>query len=481
MHDFFIEIAKWLDPFFILYFSIIYLNYTVLIILGMFQVLKRSKEFKIEDYTPVLQSNTLPSITFIIPAYNESNRIITIIENVMHLTYRYKKIIVVNDGSTDKSIEQMKEKFQLIPIPKYYVESLPTKPILAIYQSKLNPELIVIDKVNGTKYDAMNAGLNACVDTHFVGMDADTYLDDIGFNALIRPVLESPNTIAVGATVRIMNGATLEFNRISTDRFSQNFITSMQTIEYLRTFIMRQGLDHIGGNFCLSGAFSIFIKNAVMKAGGYGPTITNDLELTLRLHRVFQEMSIPYNIKYVADPVAWTEGPSTVKSLRDQRVRWHRGTLESIWFHKKLFFNPKHKGFGLFSFPFLVFGEALEPVIELIAYLYIIVGIMVGVLNPWLVLLLLCITFGTIIIYTLLSLVVEEITFRKYSSNWGLFKMMAYGFLENFGFRQLTVYWRLLGIKEFFKTFSQINSYSKKINEEIVEIEKKRGGQNKYG
>lgn len=473
MHDFYVYISYWLDPFFLIYFSIINIVYTILLFFGSIKVYQRRKELRIEDFTHLLRSNSLPEISFLLPAYNEAHNIISVVSNLLGLSYRYKQIILINDGSTDNMFDLLKEQYHLIPIPRYYDEVIPTKTVRGVYRSTTHSELIVIDKENGEKYDALNAGLNACKDPYYISIDADTYIDNPGFEALIRPMLAYPKTIAIGASLRIRNGCTLNFNRISTDRFPLNFVTAMQSIEYLRAFLMRQGWDFIGGNYILSGAFSMFRTDAVKWAGGYAPTVADDLEITLRLNRMFKATQKPYIIKYLPDPVGWTEGPSTIKALSRQRFLWHRGTMEAAWFHRCFFFNFKYGRYGLFVYPFLIFGEILEPAVEALGYIYIIIGLWLGIINAYYLFLLLATIWGFVLIFSLCCLLIEELSFRKYPTLRSMSYLFLYSLLENFGFRQLTVLWRLRGIKGFFKRYHLIRIDSKNINAMVEGIYKK--------
>jgi len=473
IRDYFIHISTWLDPFFLWYFSFINIAYCILFIFGAIKVFGRKKELKNEDLNSILQSDSLPEISFLVPAYNESQDIITTIDNLLNLTYRYKQIIVINDGSTDNTFELLQNKYQLIQIPNHFKQVLPSKPVRGIYQSKLFQEIVVIDKENGEKYDALNAGLNICNNHYCITIDADTCIDDKDFEDLVIPMFTSPKTIAIGAGVRIRNGCTLDFNHISTNYFPNNYLTAMQAIEYLRTFLMRQGWNEIGGNWVISGAFAIFVTNVVVQSGGFAPTFANDLEIVIRLNRVMHETKTPYKIDYLSDPVAWTNGPQSLKALGNQRRLWQRGTLESIWFHKRIFCNPRYGSFGFFSYTFLILGEALEPLVELLAYTYIIVGLWLGVVSLSYVVLLLAIIWGFIFIFTLFCLLIEELSYQKYPSRRSLFLLIWYSLLENFGYRQLTVIWRLQGFFMFFKRFGSIRKDSKSINESIERLVKK--------
>jgi len=298
-------------------------------------------------------------------------------------------------------------------------------------------------------------------------VDADTFIDNNSFEALIRPFLSDSKIVAMGASVRIKNGCSIRSNKLSTEVFPQKFLPGVQAIEYLRAFLMREGWDYAGGNFCLSGAFACFVKEVVIKAGGFAPTFGNDLEIIVRLHRVLKETHTSYRILYLPDPVAWTVCPSTLKRLGLQRMLWHRGLMEAMWFHKSLFFNPKYKTFGLFVFPFMFFGEVLEPIVEVIGYLYILVGLILGIVHIQFILLFLCLTWGFTLICNLFCLIIEEFGFDRYTSFKSLIKLFACSLTENLGYRQLTLLWRLNGFRSFIKRFHQINQDSHKINQSL--------------
>lgn len=476
MYDFLISHYADLGPFFLIYFSIINLIYTIFFIFGTVGTFRRFKEVNAEDFTSILRSNSLPEITFIVPTYNDSSKIKATIENLNRITYRYKHVIVVNDGSTDDTFKVLFDQLQLKSIPIFFNQILPSKPIKGVYKSLLYPEIIVIDKENGEKFDALNAALNACQTAYFVLMDSDTYIEDSEFNALIRPIFSSPQTIVIGASIQIKDGCEVLWNRIETASFPKNFISAIQAIEYLRSFLMRAGWDLIGENYIISGAFGVFVKDVVIKAGGYGPTIANDLEIIFRLNRIMKATDTPYQIAYLPDPVAWTEVPKTWKELADQRMRWHRGLLECLWFHKTVIFNPKYGFQGLFVHPFLLFFEALEPLVEIVGYIYILVGWVLGIINPEFVFLFILITFVFVFIQTLFAVTVEEFSFRKYPSFKTLLTLFAYSLIECLGYRQLTLIWRAAGFFSFFKRYREIKADTERLNASVDQIVKNSKG-----
>lgn len=469
-HNSLVYFYRLMDPVFLFYFASINVVYLILLILGTIENYFRFKEITHEDVTSILSSNSLPEITLLVCAYNESLHMKPLIDNLHRLSYRYIKVVIVNDGSTDNTMQVLKDNLDLVLVPKYFTEKLPTMTIINVYRSKKYPEFTVVDKEHGTKYDTLNVGLNVIQTPFYISVDADTYVDDEGLNALIRPILRYPDTIAVGATIRIRNNCSLNFNTMSTEHFPTNIVEGMQALEYLRAFIMRQGWNYLGGNYVLSGAFTVFATDKVIKARGYAPTIGNDMEIVLRLNRLMKATHTPFRMVSLADTGAWTEGPGTLKVLDRQRKGWQIGLMESMWYNKCMFMNPKYGAYGLFVYPFVVYGEVLEPVIEILGIIYIIIGMIFGIVNPFFVVLFLILTWGMVLIFTLHSLLIEELTYSKYTSVKGLVKFLGYTLIENLWYRQLNIWWRLKGIYSFFKDFKNIQRHSRILNEKMREV-----------
>ncbi len=472
MSDTFYLLFTRIQPIFFWYFLSINFVYIVLLLLGASKIFLRKKQLALEDFSFLITSNTLPAITFLMPAYNEGKHILAAIHNVLNLTYRYKEIIVVNDGSSDNSMEVMKQGLDLVEIPLYYQQHLHTQKVRGVYRSRAYPEVVVVDKDHGKKFDTLNAAINACQNAHFVIIDADTFIDDTHFETLIRPLLTDPTTIAIGASVRLRNGFSLDYNKIASLQKPMKLLPAMQSLEYLRAFLERQGWDYIGGNIVLSGAFSIFQKQAVVDVGGYVDTVAEDMEIIIRLHRFMKEHKRPYKISYLPDPVAWTEGPERLSSLARQRANWQRGMCDCLWYHRRAFFNPSYGRFGMFVIPFWLYGEAIEPFIELLGFLTIFIGYYYGAIHIAFVYLFLLVTLGFTLIFTLFCILIEELSFKKLSSLKTLTYFLFYNFLENVGYRQLTVFWRIRGTWNFFRDLKTVRKNSKRID---TLMKKKKG------
>lgn len=435
-----------LIQYFILFYFI-WLNtlYLILLIVACRSLYRIFQEAEVEDTALIVKSDSLPTITFIVPAYNEELTIEQSIRTLLQLSYRYKQIIVINDGSTDLTLDVLRHVFSLIKIPAATLGNIRTQPVRAFYQSRDYANLLVIDKINGgNKADALNAGINACTSPLFVIMDSDTLIDDNQFNLLIPPFLVDSQTAVTGAAVRIVNGCTVENNRIIKFGFPTNFLAGIQCIEYLRAFFLgRLGWNWTNGNLIISGAFGLFNTEDIKKIGGYDHyNLGEDMELIMRLHRRFREMNLDYKISFSPLPVAWTEAPETWSSLAKQRERWHRGLLQTLRKHRKMFLNPRYGLEGLVTVPFFVLGELLSPVIELVGYIVVLISYWLNIINWTFFWLFLALAWGFTIFLSFMSILMEELTFQRFPSFKNIIQMLLFAFLENFGYRQMTVFWR---------------------------------------
>ncbi|MDA0329938.1 MAG: glycosyltransferase [Gemmatimonadetes bacterium] len=341
----------------------------------------------------------------------------------------------------------MTKAFNLYPASRVPTAELGSADVRQVLRSRRHPNLWVIDKENGGKADALNAGLNFCQTPLFCAMDADSLIEPEALIRIVRPFLEDATTIAAGGVLRIANGCVVSQGRVVDVRMPKNFLARLQVLEYLRAFLSgRMGWDALDATLVISGAFGIFKRNVVVDAGGYATdTVGEDMELVVRLHRYCRENDIPYRIHFVPDPVAWTECPESLAVLGRQRDRWQRGLFQSLTRHRKMMFNPKYGRAGVIAYPYFFFLEMLGPVIELLGYVSFTVTILAGRAEwPFVIAFL----SGAIILGGALSLsavALEELSFRRYPRLSDLLQLFALALLENFGYRQLCAWWRLKG------------------------------------
>ena len=392
-----------------------------------------------------MQSDALPPITILVPAHNESATIEASVTALLTLEYRNYEVIVVNDGSSDDTLERLRQAFDLYEIPRIYPETIITAPLRAVYRSRTRTRLCVIDKDNGGKADSLNAAINASRWPLVIAVDADTLIEPDAMLRLTRPFLLGRQVAAVGGTVRVANGCTVRDGRVIDARVPRSFLPGVQVVEYLRAFLFgRLGFNRLGGNLIISGAFGLFRKDYLLAVGGYRTdSIVEDFDLVVRLHRYLRGKGIPYTMPFIPDPVAWTEVPDTARILGRQRERWHRGLIAAMWEYRGMICNPRHGAVGMIAMPFYTFGEMLAPVVETIGYLVTLVGVLYGVVDWSFGALFLLVAWGYGMLLSLWAVLLEEASFHRYGRLSDMGRLLGFALLENLGYRQRTVWWRL--------------------------------------
>jgi cellulose synthase/poly-beta-1,6-N-acetylglucosamine synthase-like glycosyltransferase len=431
----------------LVYFTALQLVLFGLLILSFFDMRRRLAQNFYADYEAVAKSHFTFPISVLVPAFNEATTVVESVRSVLSLDYPQHEVIVINDGSTDDTLSKLVREFKLERREAVYRKSLPVAgPIRAIYRSSVSPNLVVIDKQHAGKSEALNAGINVSRYPLFCTIDADTIFQENALLRVVRPVLEDPDrVIAVGGQVRVVNGCKVHRGRVIEPRLPQNILAAFQVVEYLRAFVAsRLGLSAMNNLLILSGVFSLFRKDVVIEVGGYrADTVTEDMELVLRLHHHMRRQKRPYAIVFLPDPICWTEVPQTVRALARQRGRWHRGLIQSLWLHRSLLWEKHSGSLRWIGMPYYLLFECLGPIVELAGYVIIPVAFFMGFLSPlffW-AFLFLSVTSGTFL--SISAVFLEELSFGLYRS-WGDFALMiGIGVLENFTYRILTLFFRL--------------------------------------
>ena len=438
----------------LVYFLALNSFYAVLMILSIPEIWEQTRLADDDDFQRIMQSDALPPITLLVPAYNESATVVASVTALLTLEYRNFEVIVVNDGSRDDTLDRLREAFDLFEAPRTYPETVPTRPLRALYRSRARTRLLVVDKENGGKADSLNAAINASRFPLVIAVDADTLIEPDAMLRLTRPFLLGRHIAAVGGTVRVANSCTVEHGRITDARVPRRFLPGVQVVEYLRAFLFgRLGWNRLGGNLIISGAFGLFRKDYLLAIGGYRTeSVVEDMDVVVRLHRHLLRHRIPYEMPFIPDPVAWTEVPEAGRFLARQRERWHRGLLSAMWQYKGMLFNPRYGRVGLIGVPFYTLGEALAPLVEVVGYVITVVGFALGIVNLQFALLFVLVAWGYGMLLSIWAVVLEEVSFRRYGRVGDLARLLLFATLENFGYRQRTVWWRL---KAFFTVWKQ--------------------------
>lgn len=436
----------------IFYMVIVIVTYGSMLILAFIQLRKQYLIDKNEVDEDDIDAFYSKPVSIIVPAYNEEAGIIDSIHSILSLRYPQIELIIVNDGSTDNTQRKIIEQFRMKEVQGTIWNHIPTKPIRHFYQSDIHPNVWLIEKENGGKADALNVGINASRYPYFCTIDADSILEENALLRVMNPIIKSnEEVIAAGGTIRIANGLDVQMGAIFQTDLSKNPLVVMQVVEYVRAFLMgRIALSTFNLMLIVSGAFSVFSKKWVVAVGGYSTDmIGEDMELVVKLHRRLKEEKVKKRIQFVPDPVCWTETPQDFQSLRNQRKRWYRGLIESLWKHRKMTLNPKFGAIGMVSFPYFWFVECLGPLIELGGYFYIVIAFFLGDIyyEFAILLILLFVLYG--VLFTVATILLEAWTMNTYPKFKDLMRLLFISLTEMFWYRPITLFYKCEGFITF--------------------------------
>ncbi len=445
---------EFFNIFVLLYFVLLTAGYIALFVAATVGVIhvRRDLEGNAPESVSTRGRATLP-ISILVPAHNEEKTVVESVRALLKLRYPEHEVVVVNDGSKDRTLQKLRQAFALEAVPIDIRLDLKCKEIRATYRSAIYKRLIVIDKENGGKADALNCAINASRYPLVCAIDADTLILPDALLRLVRPFLTDVDVVAVGGTICLANGCKIERGTVVEMGLPSSWIARFQVVEYLRAFLVgRLGWDKMGGNLIISGAFGLFRRSAVAAAGGYAhDSVGEDMELVARLRHQVPSWLQTRAIVHLPDPVAFTEAPETLKILGNQRDRWQRGLADTLYRHRAMAFNRRYGSVGLVVMPFYVLFELFGPLVELFGYIYFVLLVVAGVIDPWFsaIFMLLAILIGFLL--SLGGIFLEELSLSFFREHGDLWRLILVAFLENFGYRQLILWYRLRGLWKYFR------------------------------
>ncbi len=458
------EIFFWIAMSLAVYSVLINFSFLVLSFLALLDLAGYRRRLEYAGYDEWFQDPNTRGVSVLMPAYNESATIVQSVQAMTSLRYPDLEVVVIDDGSTDDTSAKMIAEFDMVEVPLVPGGSIPTRgEVLSTWVSRRGAHnLALIMKGNGGKADALNAGINHSRKELVCMVDADSLLDPQALLNVARPFADDPGrVIAAGGVVRVANGSKVDRGRVTDLRMPRRWLARIQVVEYLRAFLIgRAGWSRIGGLLIISGAFGLFRKDILLEVDGMATDcIGEDAELVVRIHRYLGDTRRKGEVVFVPEPVAWTEVPEDRAVLRKQRRRWHRGLAEIFARHHRMIFRRRYGVIGMVTMPWFLLFELLAPVVEVIGILFFVFLLaMIGVegwarpdldlVNPALLLLLLVASVLFAVFVTLVALLAEEVSFRRYRGVPDLLRAIRAAVEENFGYRQLNAFWRLGGIVE---------------------------------
>ncbi len=393
----------------------------------------------------LLSSDLSPPVSIIVPAHNEAAGIVESVRSMSMLRYAKFEIIVVNDGSSDETLASLLEGFRMVEVTIPFRHEIDTAEVRGIYRSTLPLPILVVDKENGGKTDALNAGINVAKYPYVLLTDADVVMDGECVLRAMRHVVEDRHrTIAVGGNIRPINGSKVNRGRVVDTHMPRGRLERMQILEYIRSFIgARPGLSRMNGLVLISGAFGIYRRDIMAEVGGFREGhLGEDMDLTMRLHKHMRDRGLEYRIVYAADAVCWTEVPTNRRILRKQRIRWHRGLAMVVKDFRHMLWNPRYGLLGMVTWPLFFLFEYVAPIVEVVGWVILPLSIITGDLNLAFAIPLTVFAFFAGAVNSLIGLYLDE-SYGYFSSPLDALRLLSLVFLENLGFRQQTVVWRI--------------------------------------
>lgn len=426
--------------------------YTFLMLLSLRATWVHVRRMTYQGLDALRHSPFTPPVSVIIPAWNEQDVIVNSVISALQVDYPELQVIVVDDGSTDMTLDRLVQRFHLVEMDATYHPVVPTAPVRIFYVNPAIPNLLVVSKVRGGKPDALNAGINLCRSPYFCTLDADCLLERDALLRLMDPILNSPvETVVSGGIVRILNGCETRNGRVVRVRLPRTWLERFQVVEYLRSFLFgRTGWHLLGGTLIVSGAFAVFERATVIEAGGFShDTLTEDMDLVVQMHQWAAENNRHIRMSFTSDPVCWTECPSTLAMLANQRRRWQLGLCQTLWKHSEMLFQRKYGVVGWLSFPFHAYVEGLGAAVEFLGYLLIPLGLIFGLIPRGLLILflLLGVVYGGFL--SVGAVLLEELTYHRYPRVRDLLTLLVFAMFENVGYRQLVLFFRCQGLLKF--------------------------------
>ena len=438
--------------------------YACLALLSFYSVRRFLRKESYTDYKVIVGSELAPGVSVIAPAFNEGLTIISNVRSLLTFDYPKYEVIIINDGSTDDTLEKVIKEFSLVKIDFAFDIKIASKPIRGIYKSTDDAyaKLVIVDKENGkSKADATNAGINIASFPYFLCTDVDCILHEQTLQKLIRPIMEEENArvIATGATLRMANSCEIDKGVIIKVKAPRPLLARFQELEYIRSFVLgKMGWSQINCVPNVSGGLGMFDKEIAIKAGGYDPaSFGDDMELLMRMNRYVHDNKIKSAVRYIPVTLCWTEGPTSLKVFMRQRTRWGRGLFQLMLTHRKMLFNPRYGRVGMVMFPYNFLFELLAPFVESIGIVYYILLAIFGLVNwPYAIILLLFVYSFAIMISTL-AVLWDQLTFQYYKTWTDVAKIASMVFVEMILYHPLIVIFALRGY--FFHIFNRKHSW----------------------
>lgn len=302
---------------------------------------------------PETDAKVQKSFSILIPAYNEEDVILNCIRSLLKINYPNYNVFIINDGSKDDTFSILNQYLKLYRIRYNASDKLDFEPISAVYCSRLHSNIFVIDKKNGGKADALNAGIACSRAEYVITLDADCMLKYDAIS-IMNDVFEDEKIIAAGGTVHIIQGVQYLRGKPRLTCRLKNII-NFQVLQYLTAFYLHKCTQSFyEALIVISGAYGAFKRSILLQIDGYRKSVGEDMDITLKLHKYIKASTKKLRMLYVPQSVCYTECPENMRNLTKQRIRWQKAFIDCVALYGRRMFR-KFKSAVSFFFVFDAF------------------------------------------------------------------------------------------------------------------------------
>lgn len=452
------------------YLSFVYGIYFALMSVGFVESRRRRRVRALEDLEEVGDTRFFPAVSIVVAAHNEVGSLPDAVRSLLALDYPEFEVIVVDDGSTDGTLERLSEEFDLVPVEVPSRDVVATERIEAYYRTDADSRLLVVDKVGGGKADALNAGLNQAQHRYVCGVDADMVFARNALARTMQAFMSDPNVVGLTSLIEIAADPSASLLEGVEYRIPDaRPLIVYQALDYLRAFLNnRIAWSRYDFMLCAVGAFQIWRRDLLDELRGWSRDYTcEDIELTFRVHKILRERGRQFRVICLPDRVGITEGPDTVRKLVAQRERWQRVILETWWAYRHMCFNPRYGSVGLVGMPYYLLSEIVAPFFELLAVGTLVAGAATGLVDWWLAALVVLLISFVNSVYTTGALFIADLEAGAYRSG-SLLRVLALMPVEMLLYRPIASWARMKGTWRFLRGDKAWHKFERNVRTEAA-------------
>jgi len=444
-----IEWGTWIATVLLVYSAFGFAAHLALALLASDEVGGQRRRRLLTDPLHLFESGQAPAISILLHARNDARTIEDAVRAYVELDYPAFEVVVVNDDSSDGTLDRLIAAFELRASKRTPIGSVPRGSVRGVYGTPLHPGLTVLDLARpGGRARAATFALAYARHPLVLISDANTVLERETLVRLALPFYEDDSVAGVIGVVRPANGSVIENGNVTFCGRPASRLARLQAVEHMRGMIsQRLAWGNQDSLFIVPGTLGLFSREAVRAVDGFRPgNVGDDVDLCMRLQRRAAKERKRSVVRCVSGAVAWTRVPESLRVLARQRARGYQALSEALWFNRELLLNGRLAIRQGIAYLFHLILDLYGPVFEVAGQVALVVLMFRGDVD----LPLFVIYFSVFIvggtIPSLMAIALERSACPRFQRGSDLEGLAVSALLENLGYRQITALWRLAGL-----------------------------------